>query len=76
MKSFEEISKELNTSPIRIKYIYWNAIKKIRHKLREDKELKKYLEDILEDIKLRENNTPHVNFLSSILYDSYGKEKL
>lgn len=71
MKSFEQISRELNISPKGVAKIYFRAIEKLRNNLENNKELRNSLLEILHD-------SPSDNLsdlLKEVLYDNYGKER-
>ena len=71
---FEEISKELNIPLWKVKNIYFSGINKLRKEIKDnlvlETKLRRYLEELsVEDI-------PYRSLLETILYDSYGKDKL
>ena len=42
--SFEDIAKEMNCSPNAVKKTYWRAIKKLRKQIKDNPDIRAYLE--------------------------------
>jgi hypothetical protein len=73
---FEEISKELNIPLWKVRNIYFSGMNKIKERMKRDTELKERLEELLKELNEEEINFSYKEILNTILYDSYGKNKL
>ena len=73
---FEEISKELNIPLWKVKNIYFSGMNKLKDRVKRDRELRERLEEILKELNEEDINISYREILTTILYDSYGKEKV
>ena len=73
---FEDISKELNIPLWKVKNIYFSGMNKLKDRVKRDRELRERLEEILKELNEEEINISYREILTTILYDSYGKEKV
>ena len=71
---FEDISKELNIPLWKVKNIYFSGINKLRREIKNNLVLETKLREYLEELSVED--IPYRSLLETILYDSYGKDKL